>query len=258
MLNNLKEIYLKQLEFLPNHRKLTQIELADGYLNDVKNKDAYLSALILRYWHILDRALYRDAGLYNPEEAYDWYTYSVVRAIKTAPWKDAQSSVFNDPKGVEKVLNTMFNCERANWFQAANRDRRKLNHGMLSLDSIEDDYKDSFLPEDTSQEIHIDSYKYLVQDAFNHQKYLFALMIDVIVHDISAIQFNNVMLINTIRRAIRSLPSNYTEIFASNYEIPLELVGKAFSFIYNMNDSKLRQSIEVYIYHLRILLKRND
>ena len=77
------------------------------------------------------------------------------------------------------MLNTIFNCERANWFQASNRDKRKLNHKIASIDSLEEDYKDLYLPEDVTQKISVDNYKYMVQEFFKNN---FIFFYQFIIH----------------------------------------------------------------------------
>lgn len=259
MLEEYKEVYLQSAESLPNYKDLNQIELAEGYILGGKNKDAYLSALILRYWNIPVKLACKDRGLYDPKEAYDWYINSLLYILKEKPWKNENSTVYNDPKAIEKMLNTCVKCDRANWFQASNRQKRKINHGTSSLEALSEEYSDSFLPNElTLAEPELSPHQSLVLYYFDRQQYLMSLIIDVIVNDV---KLSNIIddksLIIAIKKSIKSLPEDYYKIFSKSYGISSDKVESSFRYIYHMNDAKLRQSIEDYIHKLRKLLMKD-
>lgn len=257
MLSECREIYVKSASSIPDYKKIPQMELIDKYLEGGPRSEAYLSALILRYWNIIDKQLYKDKGLYDEKEAYDRYIEALMYAIQYQPWKSEDSSLHGDPKAIEKLLNTCVNCSRANWFQASNRLKRKINHGIGSLESLQEDYNDSFLPADMYEETSVFSYQNLVVRYFNRQQYLLALMLDVIVNDISfTTSTDDKGIIQAIKKSIRSLPDNYSQIFAETYSLDAKQVETSFKYIYNMSDVKLKQSIEVYLYKLRSVLTK--
>ena len=258
MLNGYKKIYQKYAELIPNWKTMSQLELAKKCSEKGPEYESYLSALILKFWYIIDRNLYRDKGLYDETEAYDWYINAIMVVINSKPWDDPNSSVYNDKKGIERIINTCVNCDRANWFQASNRYKRKINHGLGSLELLKESYGDSFLPEQSVEELHYENYKDLVLIYFKKQQYLLSLMIDMIVNDISIDQtIDDKSLVNQIKKSIRSLPDNYSYLFAKTYNLDEILVEKSFSYIYNMSDSKMRLAIENYIYKLRSILERD-
>lgn len=256
MLKEYKDIYIHAVEAIPGWKKMSQIELANKYLEGGKYKDSYLAAIVLRYWNIIERMIYKDKGLYDEVEAYDWFMDALLYTLSECPWKDPQSSVYNDPRAIEKILNTCASCSRANWFQASNRQKRKINHGIGSLDAIKEEYSDSFMSEELITEINISSYKDLVLYYYNKKQYLLALIIDVIVNDVRLEGVSNdKLLISNIKKSIKSLPSDYYLLFANTYNLDSKQVEKSFNYIYNMSDNKLRQSIETYIYKLRTVLR---
>lgn len=251
-------MYASIAEVIPNYKNLSQIELAEGYEAGGPKAEGYLAALILRYWNIPVKLASKDYGLYDEKEAYDWYINSLLYALKSRPWADKDSSVYKDPKAIEKILNTCVKCDRANWFQASNRYKRRINHGLQSLESLSDEYSDSYLPTElTADAPQFSLCKDLVLHYFNNQQYLMALMIDVISNDISLENVSDdKSLVANIKKSIKSLPENYSTIFSNNYDIEKDKVDISFDYIYNMNDSKLRQSIEHYVHVLRIVLSR--
>lgn len=259
MLKNSKEIYLNAAETIPNHKQISQIDLAEKYLEGGPKAEAYLAALVVRYWNIIEKQVYKDYGLYDEKEAYDWFINSLLYIIRDKPWQDEKSSVYNDPKAIEKMLNTCVKCDRANWFQASNRYKRKINHDTSSLEALSEEYKDAYMPSSlTKDDTDSNSYKYLVIEYFNKQQYLMALVIDVIVHDVPLSKcVDTRSLVLNIKKSIKSLPEDYYKTFAENYDYPVEQVEKSFSYIYNMTDNKLKQSIENYVFRLRSVLKKD-
>lgn len=252
-------MFQQAVTVLPDHKKLSQIELAEGYLEQGPKSDAYLAALVLRYWNIIEKMLYKDYGLYDEKEAYDWFMDALLYTITACPWKDETSTVYNDPKAVEKVLNTCVHCSRANWFQASNRQKRKINHNLSSIEALSEEFKDAYLPRELTTSITENSYSYLVLQCYSKQQYLFALIIDLIIHDVMIEKcVDTRSLIQTVKKSVKTLPKDYFKTFAETYELDPQQVEKSFSYIYNMSDNKLKQSIENYVYKLRTLLKNED
>ena len=216
--------------------------------NKVENKNALEIA----------KESYKDYGLYDEKEAYDWFINSLLYTLEQKPWQDKNSSIYNDPKAIERALNTCVKCDRANWFQASNRYKRMINHNTSSLEALSEEYKDSYIPDTMIRDNTADNdYKFLVCEYYDKQQYLLSLIIDVIVHDVPLDKCEDTKsLVLNIKRCIKSLPDNYYKIFAELYEYPVEQVEKSFSYIYNMSDSKLKQSIENYIYMLMNKLKK--
>lgn len=258
MLNDYKQLYKQSAALVPEWKQMSQLDLAIKCAEKGPLYENYLSALILKFWHIIDRNLYRDKGLYEESTAHDWYINSILFLINDKPWEDPKSTVYKDPKAVEKILNTCVNCDRANWFQASNRHKRRINHGLSSLEMLTEAYGDSFLPEGVTDETDFDSYKDLVLHYFKEQKYLLSLIIDVLVNDVSTeIIHDDKGLVNGIKKSIKSLPPDYTRLFAKNYNLDEDIVKKSFSYIYKMSDTKLKTSIENYIYKLRTVLGKD-
>lgn len=255
MLKEYKEIYVKSAELLPNYKTIPQVELAEKYLEGGPYSDCYLSALVLRYWNMISKLIYKDKGLYDEAEAYDWFINSLLYAIKERPWQNPESTVYNDPKAVEKILNTCLKCNRANWFQASNRDKRKLNHGTNSLEALKEEFNDAFVSDNLIYEMNPLTCKDLILNFYKKQQYLLALIVDLIVNDIKLEGIDNEKsLVSSIKKSIKSLPKTYFHTFSKEHGLPLDEVEKSFSFIYNISDSKLTRSIQIYVRKLKNML----
>ena len=229
-----------------------QIELANLYHDDEKNRDIYLSALVVRYWNIFAKAAYSGKDIFPIEEAYDWYIESTLRVLEERPWLDTESTLFNDSKAYEKAVNVRFFCIKTNWFQASNRYKRKLNHGVLSIDTLLDEYGDLTIKSASKEPMRDVEYKYLVVAAFESKKYLLAIIFDIIINDLDLrCADDDNKLVSGIMKSIRTLPKNYSSIFADNYGLNKDKVVKSFESVYNMSKERLKSSIEMYIYKLR-------
>lgn len=260
MLNDYKQNYIRSASKIPNWKSLSQIELADKYKEGGPLAESYLSAQIVKFWNIIDRTLYKDRGLYDESEAYDWYISAILYAMKHRPWENPESTIYQDPKAIEKILNMHVKCLRANWFQASNRYKRQINHDAGSLEAIKEDYFEGYQtpPEELVTEIDISSHIKLVQDCYKNGQYLLALIIDILINDVLILMKNpdDQYLVKTVKKCIQSLPEDYITTFSSTYEIPEKDVKDKFNNILKMSDAKLKSSIETYIYKLRQILKK--
>jgi hypothetical protein len=77
---------------------------------EYENKDdtlfnAYLSAIIVRYWHLIKSNLFRGKGAYSCQDCYNWLIDSILGTLKTKSWLNPDSSLFNDPLAPDKSIN---------------------------------------------------------------------------------------------------------------------------------------------------------
>lgn len=261
MLKEYKKTYQEAASIIPNWKSMTQIELADKYHEGGPLKDSYLAAEIVKFWNIIDRTLYKDKGLYDELEAYDWYISAILYALNNRPWDNPTSSIYKDPKAVEKILNMHIKCIRANWFQASNRYKRKINHAISSLESIQEDYYEGYQTknEEFIGEPEVSPVDELVLEYFKKGQYVSAFIIDIIVNDLSLHSIdlkNDNSLIKNIKKCLQSIPDNYCEIFSEKYDVDLKEARNAISFIKSMGDSKLKISITLCIQKLRAMLEK--
>lgn len=105
-LKQYKEVYLEAIKSLPEHKKIPQLELAEKATSGCANADVYLAAIVIRYWNIIEKLVYKDHGLYDEKEAYDWYMDSLLYILNDKPWTNPKASVYQDERAVEKMLNT--------------------------------------------------------------------------------------------------------------------------------------------------------
>ena len=130
-------------------KTMNKNDLVNKYIEVEDNAelaDAYMSAILCRYWGII--ASFRKnsfRSIHDETIYYDWLTYAVMRAIDKRRWKDPQNKLYNDPNGPDKVINRCLKCARLGWYQQSNRPGKKANHATESIEQAADN---GFLNED--------------------------------------------------------------------------------------------------------------
>ena len=257
MLEENKKIY-KQLadQFVPDWKTVDKNYLIRQAANETDNtmKDAYIAAIMLRYWNKLDSYYYKCKLVITPEEVHTWLTIAVMYAINKKPWENPKMGIYNDETGPDKVINRIIESKRLTFYQQLNRYKRKINSAITSLDSLQDDYKDVFMP--TYEDDYNFVYDQYVKDFFNKKDYFMSFMLDAILYDdvITDDKLNN----RKLSSYIRNIDDEQCELFAMRYDIPIEDVKYAVQFVTNINGSDMKNKIEYNLIRLQKLLQEGD
>lgn len=133
-------IFHKTASRIENYQDLSKNELAEGYVKAEKenNKylvDAYFSAIVLRYWFKIFKWMQdsRSTGLRDIDFV-DWLVDAIMYGLNHKSWLDPTKAVYNDPNGFDKVINQCCESERLIIYQSLNKDKRKANVYINSLD----------------------------------------------------------------------------------------------------------------------------
>ncbi len=258
ILTELKRIYKEKSRQIDGIKQKDQIALANLYHDDPKNKEVYLSELVVRYWNIPSKAVYQNLNIFSEEDAYEWYIEAVLGVLEERPWTNTSSSLYKDPKAFEKAINVRFFCIKTNWFQASNRHKRKLLHDSISLDKCIEEYDDftfhNSLVDDTdilTSEIHKD----LIIRFFQEKNYLLTIIIDLIANQINIDKVSDIESLSVmVRKYLKKALSSYVATFTKEYGLPKDEVVEAYYKIYNISDKRLKTSVNYYISKLKLLL----
>lgn len=116
-------------------------ELANGYCaaedaGDEVKKNQYISALMIRYWHMVS-VLYEQSKSTKLEitDMVDWVYEGLMKAFSYRSWLDPNKAISKDEKGAEKCFNQCITSIRGHYYQRFNSDKRKINY--LPLDSLD-------------------------------------------------------------------------------------------------------------------------
>lgn len=192
--------------------------------NDKVKMNQYISALMVRYWHMIPylHSKSKSAKL-EIEDMVSWVYEGFCKAFKYRSWQDPTKQVSRDPKGAEKCFNQCITSVRQNWYRYFNTEKVKLNYQTYSLDSLYEKFGD------TVEDFYLHEYSHsysscndLISNLIARNKLFEALVVDRICYgDI-----------------IRNSP---TKKIITNLDVSYKITKDNYSFDY----SKLIQSIKM-------------
>lgn len=238
MLNETKAIYVNAATTIlgDSWRYMDKNDLILKYCetNNEALSNGYLSAIMCKYWHLIDSYTTQGSGAYDADTVYDWLTHCVQYAKKHQPWKKG-GNLAGQKNGPDKAMNIYMKSMRQGFYQWSNSKKRAAYFTQsLSLDKMLEDTGDANMLEcadikDISTEVPISmDIKNLVKQNFNEKNYMSSFIIDGIVNG-SVIdvkkeddgyyysQFNK----KKLAKHLRNIDNKYCEIFSNSYDLPL-------------------------------------
>lgn len=111
---------------------------------DEVKKSQYLSALMVRYWHMVPYLYENSQNIrVSIEEVTNWLYEGIEKACYYRGWLDESMAVSKDARGAEKCINQCITSIRAYYFKHYNELKRKGVRETYSLDEILEDYQDT-------------------------------------------------------------------------------------------------------------------
>ena len=144
MLDEYKNSYKETANQIPNWLNIDKNDLCNLYLDNEGTdiQQAYLSAIIYKYWSLIPKYHSLSYNVASPEDVYEWLVDAIMYALEHKSWKNPKSSIYNDPCGPDKVINRCMKCRRLTYYQAINRKKRQGGAIQLSLDEISEETTD--------------------------------------------------------------------------------------------------------------------
>ena len=188
-------------------------ELADAYCDAVDNKndalkDIYISALVLRFWHKIDKMFKANTVAPSLEhEDFFWWLYEAIEyACKYRGWRD-ESKKLNAQQCINKCIDTI----KLQKYYNLRLDKNKTVNFTISMDApVGGDSDDKAMTigdmletEETWDDHSADEVVLLVQSYINRDKIIEAIMIDNIA-------FNDVQRWH--KQTIKTESGKYTEV----------------------------------------------
>lgn len=155
-------------------------DLANKYvqyrnINDNMMCDAYFSALMIRYWHMIAQ-IHKTLKPYgvSVEEVVTILYESINKAFRYQSWLDETKHVSKEIKGAEKVINQCITSTVSNYIKAFNVKKEKLFDNLVSIEDAENDFvfRDSYSS--------LSGCKLLINALLDRQEYLLAMIVDLI------------------------------------------------------------------------------
>ena len=245
MLSDLKSNYEKLAKVLKiDWKNINKNELCNLCVSneDTIDYDAYVAAIVLRYWPKLDKLKFKtyENKIYCPDEdIYDIFIEGILYALKKKRWLQENSTLFNDPNGPDKAINIKIKYLFMNYINSNFRQKRLLNMNIYSIDKNTELYGDSI--KDESSDFYYDNYdngdlKEYIRNLMLSKDYFTAFLIDGIIH----ISINDQEII----KHLKTLDSNYAEIFSNNYDLDYDLVKRSITYINNLTTKNIKNKLK--------------
>ena len=253
MLKDIKDFYIERADNIPNWKEASVSELCFKYLefkdfNPMTAED-YLSAIICRFYPRVYKNFYGQTKQYvNESDCYDWLTTAIIYTLNARAWENPKSSLYQDKNAPEKAIYVKMHGAKLNHWTASMRDKRRLDTESASLDQIsEDASEDFYIPYYDKHSFLNDYIKESIKIYFQDKDYFPAFMIDLIlnsnVFDINEetkeIDFN----CKRLKHFLLTLSDNYCKMFSEEYDISLNSVLRASSYIKSMKSDDVDQKI---------------
>ena len=264
MLDEYKELCRRSADVIPGWTDLSKNDLCREYVAHKGNsflQNAYMSAILYRYWNLIQKYYFLSSNCATPEECYGWLVDSVSCCVNLAAWENPESSIYNDPNGPDKVINRCMKCARLTYYQFINRKKRKDDFGLMSIDQLKELYGNG-APEPDDPEQQYDISKIILQDyiisEFNRKNYFVSFLIyfimssnvfDVVIDSKSrrAAEFN----LRKMCRVLNGITEEQLQDFSSELQIPLEDVHKAFEYVSLIPPGNMRKKIQQTLEQLK-------
>lgn len=256
LLDEYKELCRVSAEVIPNWTKLTKNELCRAYVLNKGNEflqNAYLSAILYKYWNLIGKYYYMSSNCATPEECYSWLVDSVSCCVNLASWDDPKSSIYRDPNGPDKVINRCMKCARLTYYQYINRKKRRNDFGILSIEDMKETFGNDLSElDDYEQEVDVSSIliRDYIHSVFAKKDYFVAFMLDCIistnVFDVLSdkdtgkySEFN----LRKLCKELCSIDDDYLHIFAQTYDFSYEEVRKAYGYVELIPSGSIRKKV---------------
>lgn len=258
MLRDYKTIYEKKASIIPNWKCVDKNVLINQYIEHEKEPelaDSYLSAILCRYWGLIDKYYLQSYHSVPVEEVYDWLIHAVLYALKHRKWKDPNNKLYTDPNGPDKVINRCMLSSRRIFYQAANYDLRSLNYKTSSLDAAMEARGDVISSEVQPYEDVEDCTSSMIKKYFDKGKYFTAFFIDGIANyevfdklkESGTYTFSKKRLV----RHLKHLDNKYAKSFSERFNVSIDKVNLAVNEMNSLTRIRLYNRVEADLERLK-------
>ena len=261
-------------------------ELANAYCdakdsNNETLKDIYISALILRFWHKIDK-MYRENTVAPSLERQDffWWLYEAIEyACKYRGWRDPSKNL-NAQTCINKCIETI---KLQKYYNLRLDKRRAVNYcvsmeepavGATNSSSNPGESKtigDMLESEESYDDHSADSVMMLVQSYINRNKIIEAIIIDSIAfndvqrhfkktiktknykgEDMKYVEHSSEFWPYKLVQIVSKLPEEYKTEFMSKYKISEEKLTTVLDTISKVNNQKIYRYLDAVIADLKV------
>lgn len=254
MLAELQRTYEKTANRINGWKNINKNKLANLCIENEHDPllyQAYLSALICKYWKCIGIQYSSSYKSVTIEDCYEWVINAILYSLKHRKWLDPNSNLYNDPNGPDKAINVCIATERRIFYQAANTDVRRINFTLASSDSLFEEYGDCVFPVNFDENLKQveDPTRHIVNQAFNDKNYFLAFMVDRItsynVFD-KVVENNKTYSVfneKRLARYMRNMDNCYIKEFSDKFGFNINEVQAAATSCMSLSRIKTKSSI---------------
>lgn len=220
--------------------------------SDKKLFDAYVSAIMCRYWNSIGKNVVVSANAYDEFDAYNWLIDATLYTLDYRPWTKPHLKLYNDPNGPDKCMNACLKSSRQGFYQWSNAKKRSAgfttNNSLESMLEIGGDGALPMFDQFSSFDVSLDI-RNLVHKEFSKKRYIDSFIIDGVCNsdciDVvesekgPCVQFNKKKLC----KHIRHLDDSYCRVFSDTYGLSHEEVKQAKDSCIKWNSEKIYKAM---------------
>lgn len=265
MIENSKQLFEAEADKISGWREMNKNALCDLYIDNENNSlgNAYLSAIICRYWGNIYKCYSQSQGYATKEDCYDVLIDAIQNILKRRSWRNPASKLYGDPNGADKAINRCIKTTWINLYTAAMRQKRVCNTQTIHIDELDAPVVDAMIDKvvDTALQQRKDSENVvvngIVKDLFSIKDYVGAFAVDLIIHgdvflaeivdDETVTEFSTKKLI----KYIHYIDNDYVDFFCDEYEISRSSVEVAVAYVKNQSSDVLAVEIARVLAYVR-------
>lgn len=228
-------------------------KIANGYCkacdeNNELDKDSYMSAFFIRYWHMI--FYYKNiSSNIEIETILEWLTDGFMKACKYRSWlKD--SKLIHNKRGAEICINNAIDTMRKNFYKFSNAKKRKdsfFSDNFVDIDELTEREAEYYL----GYEENLNDYLFetqVVNMLLSKKRYLEGVLVDLIMNG-SSVANSNFSKVK-LSREVRHLDDKYYNYFYNKYDVDnledlKEETSDLTSWKLNKSLNKLKNSSEI-------------
>lgn len=246
----------------PGWHRLSKSDLCRMYVDYEKDKEraeGYFCALLCKYWPVAERYYYTQAiKTATEEECYTWVVDSILYVLAHKDWLDPKSSLFNDSKAPEKMINRCITCERANFYVAKSRHKRRADFNTLSLEQMITDYGDGWeVAVYDDNETSLYPIEGIILEVFERKDYFTAFAIDGVVNaDCFNPKYKEASTeyefsYSKLLKHLRTIDDDYCADFAERLRLTQEEVIDAAKYVTKLSPTKASAKLHTLFDNIR-------
>lgn len=252
LLSTYRKNYEQMASYIKDWDKLSKSDLCYNYLkykeNDNFLADCYLSGLISKYLKKMEIEYNKQQiKIISEEDYYNMVIESILYVLDKKIWDNSNSSLYKDSSAPEIAINTNLKSNIINFYIYLQRDKRKLNSGILSLDLLEENSSDGYYAQCTDEDVSTKIYlEKLIKQQFDDKEYIGAFTLDIMLNNnVFTDRKDEVVFSNSkLKHFIKEMDYDYCVRFSEKYKISLKDVLGSLKYIKNIGPSNLDKYIQ--------------